>query len=57
MTVADEEYQAKVVNAQQLRNELVSTLRPGVVDFLKALVEDIDACLKMQMLELGTYQL
>ncbi|OCK74783.1 hypothetical protein K432DRAFT_468462, partial [Lepidopterella palustris CBS 459.81] len=54
--VAEEEYQAKVVNAQELRHELISTLRPNAVHFLRSLIEDIDVCLKMQMQELATQQ-
>jgi len=56
VTVADEEYEAKVVNAQQLRGELVSTLRPNTVNYLKMLIEDIDTCLTTQMQELATQQ-
>ena len=52
--VADEDYQAKVANAQKLRQELLSTLRPRAVYSLKLLISQIDANLTIQMQELGT---
>lgn len=57
VNLADVEYHAKVVNARQMRQELMFTLRPNAVDSLKSLISQIDTTLKKQMHELGTYYL
>jgi len=57
VNVADEDYQAKVKNARQMRQELMSALRPNAVNSLKSLISQIDTTLKKQMHELGTYYL
>ena len=50
--VADEEYREKVVKAQKMRQELVSTRRE-VVRSLKSLISEIDTALTTKMQELG----
>jgi Rho GTPase-activating protein RGD1 len=54
VNVADEDHRVKMANAQQLRRDLESNLRPRTVRYLKSLILTIDTALTTQMQELGT---
>lgn len=50
---ADQDYQAKVHQAQATRNELITTGRPQAVSALLELIKEIDAALTMEMQKYG----
>lgn len=50
---ADDDYQAKVQHARQLRQELLSTQRPNTVNALRQLIQECDAAATMQLQKLG----
>jgi hypothetical protein len=53
---ADDDYQAKVQNARQLRQELLSTHRPQAVRALQQLIQECDAAVSMQLQKLASQQ-
>ena len=53
---ADDDYQAKVQYARQLRQDLLSTQRPETVNALRQLIQECDAAAAMQLQKLGKYQ-
>lgn len=53
---ADDDYQAKVQNARQLRQELLSTHRPQTVKALQQLIQECDAAVSMQLQKLASQQ-
>ena len=52
---ADDDYQAKVQSARQVRQELLSTQRPETVRALRQLIQECDAAVAMQLQKLGKY--
>jgi len=53
---ADEDYQSKVQNARQLRQDLLSTHRPQAVKAIQQLIQECDAALSMQLQKLASQQ-
>ena len=53
LAAADQDYQVKVQNAQQLRQDLVSTSRPQAVQALKQLVKECDSGVALQLQKFG----
>jgi Rho GTPase-activating protein RGD1 len=50
---ADEDYQVKVQNAQQLRRDLETTTRPEVVGALQLIIREVDSATTMQLQKLA----